>query len=270
MNVFPTLNTRNACPTPTADKLRVAYLWYRYRSAPGYMAPASNALHNARTGSAHVGQFAPVAHGAYNPATSDGYRWVESADDAGLRFVGFADELCRSIDHKGWFTDEFQDGTLRGVVYQLPARKGRALYVGGYADAWNKGAALLDFSRVEYGEIGGAEWADDGDAQKEAARIGDGMAETAAEDEREYQQAWQAGNEYADLGEEARSLRQRAREVIQQGRGLELPSAVCKALRDSLRRELDRIEFIRERRHELRTDYDNNWQRDAFNDGAGL
>jgi hypothetical protein len=37
---------------------------------------------------------------------------------AGLRFVGYADELA-SLNHKGWFThpDGFPDETLRGGVW---------------------------------------------------------------------------------------------------------------------------------------------------------
>src|SRR5690606_6667853 len=38
-------------------------------------------------------------------------RWCEDTEDAGLRFVGFADELApRTIRHKGWYTDPYDSG----------------------------------------------------------------------------------------------------------------------------------------------------------------
>ena len=70
-------------------------------------------------------------------------RWIENAS-RGLRRVGFADEIAsaegsRAIDHKGWFTDSNdQNSVMRGIVYQLPAARGRGAdrerYVYGFAE----------------------------------------------------------------------------------------------------------------------------------------
>lgn len=100
-------------------------------------------------------------------------RWIECPKECGLRLVGYADEVSSYIDHKGWFTDsEFQDETLRGVVYALPHRRG---YLAGYADPDNVVAAALEFSIIE--------------DESDAARRADGIAEIAAEAERDYRDA---------------------------------------------------------------------------------
>ena len=86
------------------------------------------------------------AHGYRN------VRWVENVS-RGLRLVGFADEIAskeghrRTIDHRGWFTDEDQCGEIyRGVVYQLPSHGDeKECYVYGYADPNNDDCALLCF-----------------------------------------------------------------------------------------------------------------------------
>lgn len=92
-------------------------------------------------------------------------------DRAGLRYVGFADEIVR-LRHNGWFTDrEFQDDVMRGVVYMLP--HGR--YVAGYHfnGGDDKGATL---------------WFDElHDTKEDAARMADEHARVAAEAECDYQ-----------------------------------------------------------------------------------
>lgn len=126
-------------------------------------------------------------------------RWIESTERASLRFVGFADELA-NLSHTGWYTDD--DGsngeTLRGAVWQLPARSGRAQYIAGYMDPNNDGAAMVDFDIIE-GKLGGAEAYDyDSDSKRDTARQADGIAECAAETERDYQRMWQAAQITAD------------------------------------------------------------------------
>jgi hypothetical protein len=131
---------------------------------------------------------------AYNPRHTDqsarGYRYhthehmrfVENADN-GLRLAGYADEIEGArIEHRGWFTDEYCDGVMRGVVYRLP--HGRFAY--GYADPNNDGCAYLCFDL-------------DADDEAEAARYADRIAEIHAEQERAYQAKWQAAREIEDI-----------------------------------------------------------------------
>lgn len=117
-------------------------------------------------------------------------RWIENVSH-GLRLAGFADEICRSILHTGWFTDD--DGTgevARGVVYYLP--HGRFAY--GVADPCNEDCALLSFDL-------------DADDKEEAARYADRMAERYAEQEREYRAKWNAAQLCRDMRESMQGAR---------------------------------------------------------------
>ncbi len=140
-------------------------------------------------------------------------RWIENPDSVGLRFVGLAhDVFPRGIEHRGWYLHPDGLGeTVAGVVYQLPARDGRARYLAGYADPYNAdsdghGPALLSLeifeAEPEYCESGfwydGAE-----DARHEAARRADAIAGAMAESEREYQEGWSAGQRARELAREA-------------------------------------------------------------------
>ena len=126
------------------------------------------------------------------PKTTE--RWCEDTADAGLRFVGFADELAPLfIQHKGWYTDPDGFGEVyRGAVWQLPARGGQCLYVAGFADPCNEGAAFIDFEPI-YGEP------DDAGLDFYAALRADEIARIHAEREREYQEKWRAAQRVRDL-----------------------------------------------------------------------
>lgn len=124
-------------------------------------------------------------------------RWCEDTVDAGLRFVGFADELApRAIQHKGWYTDPDGFGEVyRGAVWQLPARNGECLYVAGLPDPYSEGAALIDFDPI-YGEP------NDAGLGLYAAHRADDIARVHAEREREYQEKWQAAQHVRSLLED--------------------------------------------------------------------
>lgn len=162
---------------------------------------------------------------SYGPVFNEGYRsfkhmrWVENAGD-GLRLVGFADKIIR-LRHTGWFTDDDGMGdTFRGVVYQLPSRKGQPLYAYGYADPNNDGCALLCFDVTN--------------DKEEAARFADQVAETLAESEREYNRAWQAARRHETLAEEIGDMRREALAIGAEMRGargkVEAPT-ICATLR---------------------------------------
>ena len=132
-----------------------------------------------------------------DPERMHGYRnvrWVENAS-RGMRLVGFADKIDRCIRHNGWYTsDEMDMGNLyRGVVYQIPARKGIPCYVYGYADPNNEDCALLSFDLE--------------DTKEAAARFADRFADLFAEQARDYQRAWAAGRRYEELGSEVADMR---------------------------------------------------------------
>jgi hypothetical protein len=147
-------------------------------------------------------------------AATKGARFVENPRANGLRFVGYADKIV-SLRHTGHYTDPDGSSSIRGVVYQLPSRQGRPLYVAGHDNADNGaadagGPALLDFSRLFEGRKGGAGASsfDDCDSgAREAAWSADSFAEREAEEEREYQTAWQAGARFAQVLEDYRATR---------------------------------------------------------------
>ena len=139
-------------------------------------------------------RFAPGnARGLYYNSPSDkGERWIENISE-GLRFVGFADKLTHSIRHTGWFINEFHDEAYRGAVYQLPARKGKALYVFGYADPYNEDCAFIEGSIT--------------DEEKDAALRADDFAQIKAEAEQRFQAEESARCRRDDIIQELKALR---------------------------------------------------------------
>ena len=179
-------------------------------------------------------------------AAFDGYgtkamRFVEPGALGGLRFAGYADEIA-NIGHTGWFADPYQDRTLRGVVYQLPARNGETLFLSGYTETDADGTAL-DFGTI---------WRGDKTA---AAYHADKIAERAAEQEREYQTAWEAGRQFAELGDRVKETRAELLVILSERRrakadGANYP-ALCNTLRMQVRNMLASIAGWRKEREQL-------------------
>lgn len=226
--------------------------------------PAADALRKARERVA-AGERLPWPHkGAasyQNKPNARGGRWIERPDLAGLRFVGFADELNRHIGHSGWFQYPGGDpgDVYRGVVYRLPARGGRSLFVEGYVSGEStrggfretsngrtggehEWPAVVFLADRHAGGPGGAEGAEgDDSAIRDAASGADSEAESAAERERDYQESYALGREAAEAIEEADAERADARELMRELRGLaSLPAAVCAELRASIAGKLRR------------------------------
>lgn len=145
-------------------------------------------------------------HISYNPEwtpehSSERYRWVENVSD-GLRVVGTADDIVR-LDHDGYFTDNFQDETTEGIVYQLPARNGKEQYVPANTDPCNPDCAVVDFHSVT-------------DDKKEAARWADSMAENYAEREREYQAKEDAESRLEEIEQEIKDEYKDFRDIVRE------------------------------------------------------
>jgi hypothetical protein len=158
----------------------------------------------------------------YNPP-SEGtqIRWIEDTEKAGLRFMGYADDII-NLRHTGWMTDPYgdTDEVIRGAVWQLPARHGFPQYVAGYCDPCNEGAARIDFDVIDGprgGEDGGAMYGTS-DELAQAARYADGLAEHTAEDEREYRAKDYAEQRAGELRDEAAELRADLCDIIRSQR----------------------------------------------------
>lgn len=240
-----------------SDELKTAYRFHR----SAYPARPSIALQRAKvdveSGKRRYASgywWSPCRENIGNP---QGVWWIEKPSNVGFRFVGFADEVSRGIDHKGWFTDSDGYGEVnRGAVYQLPARKGKPRYFAAYREGcdgkigWQDtaygsdyGAAGIDFSEIH-------------DCPMEAARAADGLAETRAEEEREYRDAWRVAYHYQELGESMQAKRREARQLVRDMReaiksGISAAPSIC----DALRRLLEQWETMREGREELESNF---------------
>lgn len=178
---------------------------------------------------------------AYNPeftaeGTRDRYRWVENVSD-GLRFVDVSDKIIR-LNHTGWYSDNFQDETIHGEVYQLPAHEGKPQYVPAVSDPNNDNCACLDFSSVT-------------DDKEDAARWADSMAEQWAEREREYQAKEDQKQRLEDIEDEIKTLYADFRRISREIR------ANCDKVRGiAVVRELVRNEWTRTKAaiHKLRAE----------------
>ncbi len=120
-------------------------------------------------------------------------RFYEDAEQAGLRFVGWADESLR-LRHTGWYSDNYAEETFRGAIFRLPGKCGKERFVAGYGESMSDGF-VLDLSEV---------WNDD---QFGAAREADRLAERAGEDAREYEAKESATLRIEDIANELKSIR---------------------------------------------------------------
>ena len=260
-----------------ADNLVNAYRFHKARLV-AHWRPTSNGLKSIPTRFSEAALtyargdmangFPRYCDGKLYPPTakqSDGLVWVDT-DRVALRLVGKVEpESARFITREGlgWLTDPYghsaRDGTglVWGVVYQLPGSRGVARYVAGYVYGGMGEGATLDLARV-YTSTDNY-WdgsAQENDATRDAAYAADSMARRAAEDEREYQCAWQAGRRFAELGEEAVSARRQLNALLLErravkGNGSAYP-AICANIRDKVDSLLEQIREARAKRAKLR------------------
>lgn len=124
----------------------------------------------------------PVTGGYYcapTPNRSGTSFYLESDFMPDLRWK-WADEACSRIRHKGWYSNEYQDETIRGIVMRLPNNRG-------FLAGWSMGKGMSSF--VDYDVF-----LDEVDA----AQCADSMAENAAERQREFERELEAEEEAED------------------------------------------------------------------------
>lgn len=281
-------------------KLKEAFAYHMRRAyiprAYGYNRPrAVVALELARKDVAANKSRYPMPWKPYAPtdaSNKDGMRWVEDPERIGLRLVGYVDAEMRSgniwndSDRNGWYSDCFQDSTIRGVVYQLPGRNGECRFVAGYKESESEGCRI-DFGTVYseksvqwYESSGWAGWnwetdARDIESARDAARYANGMAERAAEESREYSTAWQAGSRAAMERETAQDARREFLALMCELKGNIYPAATCRALRQQAESLVETWREVKVRIETLRNGDDerfyfyagDNRLADAFADG---
>lgn len=191
---------------------------------------------------------APFTLGAgYGPKL----RWIEHPAGFGLRFVGYADELNRSIRHTGWFLEDDADWsgeTARGAVYRVASKHGKPRFFAGlYTSTDTEGATVaLEMETI--------------DDESEAALRADRLAEMYAETERDYHRAGNAGFQFAELGEAIAGYRATARSLIREMKAARKRTltgwpAICGALRARLAELRHDSHKAWEERAELQRDY---------------
>lgn len=231
-----------------AEKLVRAYLYWRTPNnghSRSYSFAAHAALLKARVDVANgTSRYAssPWQKPITNPLSDTGTRWIESPSTMGLRFVGYADDLAK-LDHTGWFTNDHED-KIRGCVYRLPGRNGRARFVAAHDNTDNgaadsDGPAYVDFSQIIESDFEAemrdalrtmgkhyhtperlkpGYWAEAAHetARREAARAADGFTERQAEDERDHNRAWEAGRMWQETTEEIQEIRESVKAELAQ------------------------------------------------------
>ncbi len=154
-------------------------------------------------------------------------RWMESPEDH-FRFTGLAHDIV-SLRHKGWYTDDNQDETARGVVYQMTAKDGETRFIAAIADPCNAGKDGAGPCVVEVKANGMPHIYDD---KEEAARNADQFAEWYAEGAREDNARQMAEMQIEDKGREIVQLRDEVRNLLGEMRGeqRETRPNICAAL----------------------------------------
>lgn len=125
------------------------------------------------------------AHGELSQGSNDGRPVWYSMTGEYFRNERDAHSIAR-LDHIGWYTDDFQEETVIGIVASLP--HGR--FLAGYRLTMND-------ERVYFGHVH--------DDERGAALMADEHARVIAEREREYAERFTAAQRIADRIEEAES-----------------------------------------------------------------
>lgn len=221
---------------------------YEYHRAKGRA--ASKALEAARADVARgKSRYASSLYAGWGGPWQDGsstMRFVERPDRMGVRFVDYADKINRWLHHEGWFLDPDDMGeTVRGAVFQLPAKGGQERYLAGFQDPFGNDAASIEVAVY--------------DTKEEAARAADRLAEVYAEKEREYREAWNAGNRARALDEEVKETRAQLLALLREMKAARRTASdtptICAILRQDVQRLLAAISMARAHRDELRDSY---------------
>ena len=149
----------------------------------------------------------------YNPPWENTQnRWIENTELAGLRQT--------SLKCDGWYVDDYGD-IVQAAVWQLPGRNGKPIFVSGYKDFYNEGAALIDFDCFI-------------DDERGAINRANGMAENYADQQREHNAAYQREQEIDELKSNISSELKRGIAIIQDAKRIRKALCETTALRDML------------------------------------
>lgn len=164
------------------------------------------------------------------------------------------------IEHDGWY-DNFEGESSRdgfGLVWGVVVSLSHGRYLAGWQHGGCDGGPTIATGRGFF------------DCPVDAARYADGLAERVAENEREYRRAWEAGQRWAELGEEIAETRSRTLAILRENRktggSRDLP-AIHGVITESVCNAWRRICEARSERAQLALDFDHC---DGWAEGAGL
>ena len=166
--------------------------------------------------------------------------WLSEESDMEIRDCFPGREF---LDHRGWFTDEFQEETLETYAVRL-ARFPQLMFYG-VKDSCNGNirVTLLEWEEIDFSDCQSDYDAGTAvkDAAKEIVRCNDSSTEREAEESREYYRKDRIEYDIAENREMLKSLRGEIRALAHELKSLcpspmagEFPAA-AKALRDGLR-----------------------------------
>jgi hypothetical protein len=171
--------------------------------------------------------------------------YLSDFDQLGARWVRDADEVSSHIDHKGRYTDDFQDATLIGVLLYFTRHgtgeneeyfgEGR----GKSKDIYMAGTRHSDWDGVTLD-------LDTTDDPITAARWADSMAEREAESCREEDEKYQTEQKAAECRDEIKAARVACLKLLRDMRPIRkgligVPESICDALRQQVQSYLEDI-----------------------------
>jgi hypothetical protein len=157
---------------------------------------------------------------------------------------GTASDILK-LKHNGWYTDNFQDETVYGVVLSLRTPHGRRYYPA-------ISSKSFDVTTVYIGD-----WFEGDDAECEAARRADQYAESYAEDAREHDAQFQAEQQIEEARKEIKTTRRQildlCKEIKQAGK--QFSPAICSALTGRVQELLHERQEAFEKIDELKSNF---------------
>lgn len=147
-------------------------------------------------------------------ADSESFSFYLDSDFAPALNWVYCDETNEAdIKHMGWYCDDFEQDTIRGIVLTLPNRRG-------YLAGWTMGEGMITI--VERETISDLE---------SACYNADSLAEEAAERSRNYCALSTAEQGYEEEKERIRELREEFSNLAKELRTFDkLPDSICKTI----------------------------------------
>ena len=191
----------------------------------------------------------------------------DARDIPGFRSVGYCDELRKSINHKGWFTDNVQYETVRGIVGVF--RWGRDVWIVPGVEYSDADCDYFDLTQAEKMYPHEAFW-ESGDWKRalvdivqDVALTADRLAESTAEVDREAFIKDRAEQMVENLADAIVKTRAETRALVHEIRkaGKAFAPAICQALREKLE---EKRQHIRACRKAIDTVKSEHWRYDEF------